>query len=81
MQWDAARVAAQVPSGIGFLGAGLIWKGMVDGESVHQVRGLTTAASIWMSAAVGLCFGCGLFFPGCFCTATVMVVLKYGPRM
>ena len=56
MSWDASRVAAAIPSGVGFLGAGLIWKGSVgtgDNE-VHQVHGLTTAASVWLSAAVGV---------------------------
>lgn len=46
MTWDASRVTAALPSGVGFLGAALIWKGSVgDGDDeVHQVHGLTTAA-------------------------------------
>jgi len=46
MGWDASRVTAALPSGVGFLGAALIWKGSIgDGdEEVHQVHGLTTAA-------------------------------------
>jgi len=51
---DPSRVAAQVVSGIGFLGAGLI---IVRRDSVH---GLTTAATIWMTAAIGLAAGAGL---------------------
>jgi putative Mg2+ transporter-C (MgtC) family protein len=51
---DPSRVAAQIVSGIGFLGAGLIF---VRRDSV---RGLTTAASIWLTAAVGACAGAGL---------------------
>jgi putative Mg2+ transporter-C (MgtC) family protein len=53
---DPSRMAAQVVSGIGFLGAGSILL------RNHVVRGLTTAASIWAVAAVGLAAGGGLFF-------------------
>lgn len=52
---DPARIAAQVVTGIGFLGAGTIWR-----EGVN-VGGLTTAASIWMAAAVGMLTGAGLY--------------------
>ena len=51
---DAARVAAQIVSGIGFIGAGAI---MVQR---HYVRGLTTAAGLWVVAAIGMCAGGGL---------------------
>lgn len=46
MGWDASRVTAALPSGVGFLGAALIWKGSIGNgdEEVHQVHGLTTAA-------------------------------------
>ena len=47
MTWDSSRVAAAIPSGVGFLGAGLIWKGSLSdgsGGEVHQVHGITTAA-------------------------------------
>jgi putative Mg2+ transporter-C (MgtC) family protein len=50
MGWDASRVTAAIPSGVGFLGAGLIFKKEEkhkDGESFHVVNGLTTAASLW----------------------------------
>jgi putative Mg2+ transporter-C (MgtC) family protein len=60
MTWDASRVAAAIPSGVGFLGAGLIWKQdekSQDGSKVMSVHGLTTAASIWLSAAVGIAAG------------------------
>ena len=55
MGWNSSRVTAAIPSGVGFLGAGLIWKGSVDvGDAeMHQVHGLTTAASDWLSAAIG----------------------------
>jgi uncharacterized membrane protein YhiD involved in acid resistance len=55
---DPSRVAAQVVSGIGFLGAGsILLRGSV-------IRGLTTAASIWTVAAIGLAIGGGLYFAG-----------------
>lgn len=47
MTWDSSRVTAAIPSGVGFLGAGLIWKGSLSdgsGGEVHQVHGITTAA-------------------------------------
>ena len=52
---DAARMAAQVISGIGFLGAGTI---MVTGA--NQVKGLTTAAALWVTAALGITIGAGV---------------------
>ena len=55
---DAARLAAQVISGVGFLGAGLIF---VRNDSVH---GLTTAAGIWGTCAIGLAFGAGMYVIG-----------------
>lgn len=56
---DAARMAAQVISGIGFLGAGTI---MVTGG--NQVKGLTTAAALWVTASVGIAIGAGFYFGG-----------------
>ncbi|HYU18674.1 MAG TPA: MgtC/SapB family protein [Chloroflexota bacterium] len=53
---DPGRVAAQVVTGIGFLGGGVLFRA---GESV---RGLTTAAGLWASAALGLAAGAGLYF-------------------
>lgn len=54
---DAARMAAQVISGIGFLGAGTI---MVTGA--NQIKGLTTAAALWVTASIGITIGCGFYF-------------------
>lgn len=54
---DPARMAAQVISGIGFLGAGTI---MVTGA--NQVKGLTTAAALWVTAAIGIMIGSGFYF-------------------
>ena len=46
----------------------------------HIVHGLTTAASLWLSAAVGIACGGGLFFPASFSTAIILVLLRFGPR-
>ena len=65
---DPARVAAQVVSGISFLGAGVIFK------NNGAVRGLTTAAGIWVTAGIGLAIGTGLIWVGVFCTALIWVL-------
>ena len=52
---DPVRMGAQVVSGIGFLGAGTILKG----RKAHRVQGLTTAAGIWLTAAIGVAAGLG----------------------
>ncbi len=66
---DPSRVAAQVVSGIGFLGAGsILLRGQV-------VRGLTTAASIWAVASVGLAAGGGLYFAAGVSTVIMLVIL------
>lgn len=67
---DTSRVAAQVVSGIGFLGAGLI----VFQRNV--VRGLTTAAGLWVTAAVGMACGVGQFYMAGFVTLLVLVGLE-----
>jgi putative Mg2+ transporter-C (MgtC) family protein len=66
---DPSRVAAQVVSGIGFLGAGTI---ILRRE---VVRGLTTAASLWSVAAVGLAVGGGLYLAAVWGTALILVIL------
>lgn len=66
---DQARIAAQVVSGIGFLGAGTI---MRQGSSV---RGLTTAASLWVVAAVGLATGIGMYLAAAATTALILISL------
>jgi putative Mg2+ transporter-C (MgtC) family protein len=71
---DPSRVAAQIVSGIGFIGGGLIF--------VHRdvVRGLTTAAIIWLTAAVGMACGAGLPLLALFVTAAhFLVVYGYTP--
>ena len=93
MGWDAARVAAAVPSGVGFLGAGLIWKGNtsilknMDGKMVvsesQEVHGLTTAASVWLAAAVGVAVGGGrrLYIVSVYGVLLVILVLRFGPQL
>mmetsp|Transcript_7903 Transcript_7903/g.17798 ORF Transcript_7903/g.17798 Transcript_7903/m.17798 type:complete len:257 (-) Transcript_7903:403-1173(-) len=83
MHWDPARVSAAIPSGVGFLGAGLIVKDIykdIDGESTHTVKGLNTAASVWLSAAVGVACGGGLYFVATYTSALLLVLLRFGPR-
>lgn len=66
---DPARLAAQVISGIGFLGAGAILR------NGNMIKGLTTAASIWVVAAIGLCVGAGFFLGAITCTLIVLINL------
>ncbi|MFP4430865.1 MAG: MgtC/SapB family protein [Spirochaetaceae bacterium] len=66
---DPSRIAAQVVSGIGFLGAGAIIKFGAD------IRGLTTAASIWAVAAIGLGIGAGLYVASGVAVVLIVVVL------
>lgn len=64
---DPARLMAQVIAGIGFLGAGVIIK------NGNKVSGMTTAATIWITAAIGISIGSGFYLPAI--VATVMVLL------
>ncbi|HHT72558.1 MAG TPA: MgtC/SapB family protein [Firmicutes bacterium] len=66
---DPGRIAAQVVSGIGFLGAGTI---MREGANI---RGLTTAASLWTVAGIGLTVGAGLYFAAIVTTVLVVATL------
>jgi putative Mg2+ transporter-C (MgtC) family protein len=67
---DPTRMAQGIMTGIGFLGAGVIMK---DGLSV---RGLTTAASIWMTAAIGILAGIGFYFPVIVVTTLTVAALS-----
>jgi putative Mg2+ transporter-C (MgtC) family protein len=67
--FDATRIAAQIVSGIGFLGAGAILK---DGI---VIRGLTTAASLWATSAVGMAAGAGEYVIAAVATGTILVSL------
>ena len=66
---DPTRIAAQIVTGVGFLGAGSILR---QGE---EVRGLTTAASIWVTASLGMAIGFGYYGVAAFTTVLVVVVL------
>lgn len=68
---DPGRIAAQVVSGIGFLGAGAII------QSKGSVRGLTTAAVIWVTAMIGLAVGSGMYVIPTVATAFVLVILAF----
>jgi len=85
MAWDASRISAAIPSGVGFLGAGLIFKeaqkDKETGDTTHVVHGLTTAASLWLSAAIGVACGGELYFAASFAIAVMLVLLRFGPRL
>src|SRR5699024_4697525 len=70
---DPTRVAAQIASGVGFLGAGVILRHGLD------VRGLTTAATLWLAAAVGLASGAGMG-PAALITTALVVLVLLGAR-
>lgn len=76
--WDGARVSAAIPTGVGFLGSVLIWKRIKDGK--HVVDGVKTAASLWLSAAVGISCAGELYFSAAFCIAVMVIIQKCAPK-
>jgi len=70
IRMDPTRMAQGIMTGIGFLGAGVIFK---EGLTV---RGLTTAASVWVTAAIGILIGIGFYFPAVITTILVVFVLS-----
>ncbi|MBD3387489.1 MAG: MgtC/SapB family protein [Candidatus Altiarchaeales archaeon] len=68
-----ARVVGQIVTGVGFIGAGVIWR--QEGDILH---GITTAAAIWVSAAVGLSVGLGYFVVAFFVAVMAMFILARG---
>ncbi|WP_080904420.1 MgtC/SapB family protein [Parabacteroides sp. Marseille-P3160] len=66
---DPGRIAAQVLTGIGFLGAGAII------QSKGSIHGLTTAACIWVIAVIGLAVGAGMFIPATIATVFMVIIL------
>ena len=66
---DPSRIAAQIVSGIGFLGAGIIF---VRRHSI--ISGLTTAAGIWATAGIGMAIGAELYFIGISCTILILLI-------
>ncbi len=67
---DPARIAAGIVAGIGFIGAGTIW------AEKDKVKGITTAASLWATAAIGLATGIGDYPLAIVVTALVVVILS-----
>ena len=67
---DVSRIAAQVVSGLGFIGAGTII------FQKHAVRGLTTAAGLWVAAAIGMAAGAGMYAVASAATLMVIVCLE-----
>ena len=68
---DAARIAAGVVTGIGFIGAGLVIQGR------NEVHGITTAAAIWVVSAIGLTVAAGYYAPAVVTTAIALIVLYF----
>ncbi len=68
---DQARVAAGIVTGIGFLGAGVILRR----DDTNVVKGLTTAATIWITAGIGMAAGSGMYLLAVIVTALVFLVL------
>jgi len=68
---DISRVAAGVVVGIGFIGAGVILRGQRE----EEVAGLTTAATIWITAAIGLAAGAGMYLVSVIATAVAVGIL------
>lgn len=69
MKGDMGRYGAQVISGIGFLGAGSIMKGK------NKITGLTTAATLWVTASIGISIGWGMYFISIISAIIVVIVL------
>ncbi|MGR3175834.1 MAG: MgtC/SapB family protein [Candidatus Scalindua sp.] len=72
---DPARIAAQVVTGVGFLGAGTIMRFKAS------VRGLTTAASLWIVSGIGLAVGSGFILPAIFTTIIAIATLIFLPKV
>ena len=70
---DASRIAAGVVSGISFIGAGIIF------ENRGKIEGLTTAAGIWATCALGLTFGAGMYIIGVACGILIYLVVAVSP--
>ena len=68
-KFDAARIAAGVVGGLGFLGGGIIMKN-------KHVSGLTTAAGLWVTGAMGLAMGCGLYELGALCAVLILICME-----
>jgi len=79
---DLSRVVQGVVAGVGFLGAGTILKGHAKGHSdEEQVKGLTTAAGIWLTAAIGVAAGMGREATAALSTLLALGILALVPRL
>jgi putative Mg2+ transporter-C (MgtC) family protein len=76
---EMSRVIQGVIAGIGFLCAGSIISGKVDGKEEHKATGLTTAAGIWFTAAIGIAVGLGQEQSAVLCTTLAWIVLYVVP--
>ncbi|MBQ6026846.1 MAG: MgtC/SapB family protein [Lachnospiraceae bacterium] len=70
IQVDASRIAANIVTGICFLGAGMIF------VKNHAIKGLTTAAGVWAVSGIGMCFGNGLYIVA-FAATVIMIMMQY----
>ena len=71
VSWDASRIAAQIVSGIGFIGAGVIFYNHAN------VKGLTTAAGVWVAAAIGMASACNLLILTAIVTACYFIIILF----
>ncbi|MCF6093459.1 MgtC/SapB family protein [Microaerobacter geothermalis] len=69
--YDPGRIAAQVVTGVGFLGAGVIIK------NNGTIKGLTTAAGIWVASAIGLMISSGMYIPTLFASILAFIILDF----
>lgn len=67
---DTGRVAAGIVTGIGFLGAGALF------QTPHRIKGMTTAATIWLVAAIGMTVGVGAYVLAIFSSVLTFVILR-----
>lgn len=72
---DPGRVAAQIVTGIGFVGAGAIWKDR------SNIRGLTTAANLWVTAGLGMAVGMGMYFLTFVSVVCIFIALYSSPLL
>lgn len=68
-EFDPSRIISQIVSGVGFLGAGVIFK------SEDKIHGITSAAFIWLTASLGVIIGCGFILSGILFTIGLLIVL------
>ncbi|MFH0862918.1 MAG: MgtC/SapB family protein [Candidatus Altiarchaeota archaeon] len=70
---DPMRLAASIVTGIGFIGAGVIWR-----QKEEAIHGITTAAAIWVAAGIGIAVGLGYFVLSTMITLATMIILARG---